>query len=220
MGGTVLSSYTIPLDSIGADSYVDVEISRQPALVIVGPENGDSAVFSHPTDGFVQSELKVNSVWTNSLVESGVPSGGGGTGETSTGLYWGNLMIGNFASFSDTVKTSAAFEGIYFAPSSNILSIDTPKQISLIPKSSFLYQNYPNPFNPTSTIRFDLIERSTVVLSIFNIIGQRVKEIDLGHLGAVSYKQTIDMSRYASGIYFYRIQAGNFIETKKMMLLK
>lgn len=88
-----------------------------------------------------------------------------------------------------------------------------------------LYQNYPNPFNPATTIRFGLKENSTVKLDIFNVLGQRIQEFDLGTMSIGTYSQTVDMSRSASGVYFYRIEAmmsngEKYISMKKMILIK
>lgn len=94
-----------------------------------------------------------------------------------------------------------------------------------VPTEFTLYQNYPNPFNPTTTIEFALKENSAVTLSIFSVLGQRVKEFELGRLNAGTYSQTVDMSRFASGVYFYKLEAvGNdgerYVEMKKMLELK
>ena len=94
-----------------------------------------------------------------------------------------------------------------------------------LPNSFSLKQNYPNPFNPTTTIRYDLKENSAVKLDVLDILGQRIQEIDLGHVTMGSHSQTVDMSRYSSGVYLYRINAmasdgERFVSTKKMVLLK
>jgi len=93
------------------------------------------------------------------------------------------------------------------------------------PVSYQLYQNYPNPFNPSTTIRFDLKEPSTVRLEVYNILGQRVYDENRGMMNAGQYNDVLDMSRFASGAYIYRIEAlGNdgqrFVSTKKLLLLK
>ncbi len=80
-------------------------------------------------------------------------------------------------------------------------------------------------FNPSSTIQFALKKNSTVKLFIFSVLGQQMQEFDLGHLGAGIYSQTVDMSRFASGVYFYRIEAvggdgERYVAMKKMALLK
>ena len=89
-----------------------------------------------------------------------------------------------------------------------------------------LEQNYPNPFNPSTTITFSIPERSTVRLSIFNTLGQKISEIVDEVKDAGSYEHSFNASQLSSGIYFYRIEAVSvsnsktFVETKKMILMR
>jgi len=90
-----------------------------------------------------------------------------------------------------------------------------------------LYQNYPNPFNPTTTISYDLPKRSNAVIKIYNIIGEEVATLINAEQIAGKYKITWNGSGLASGVYFYRLKAvpnggqvGNFVETKKLILLR
>jgi hypothetical protein len=83
-----------------------------------------------------------------------------------------------------------------------------------------LSQNYPNPFNPSTEINYSIPERSLVTLTVYNVLGQKVVTLFSGYQNAGSYQVTFDASRYASGVYFYRLQAGNLTVTKKMMLIK
>ncbi len=83
-----------------------------------------------------------------------------------------------------------------------------------------LEQNYPNPFNPTTTIGYVLQEKSNVKISLMNIVGEELsvlvnEEKDKGY-----YKFNLNASNLPSGVYLYRIQAGNFTDTKKMILMK
>jgi hypothetical protein len=89
-----------------------------------------------------------------------------------------------------------------------------------IPASYSLEQNYPNPFNPSTTIRFSIPEAGLVSLSIYNVIGEKVGEMLNSEMNAGTYEYTFDASKYSSGVYFYSIKSGNFVQTKKMMLLK
>lgn len=95
----------------------------------------------------------------------------------------------------------------------------------LLPTEFALAQNYPNPFNPDTRIGFALPKEADVELSVFNVLGQKVTTLTVGKLPAGNHTVTwhgtdSDGSQVASGIYFYRISAGDFAETKKMMLLK
>ncbi len=93
------------------------------------------------------------------------------------------------------------------------------------PSAFTLSQNYPNPFNPSTTIEFSLPTRSHVEVQVFNILGQRVKVLHEGELAAGTYTVTwvgrdeSDRS-VATGIYLYRIKTDDFVESKKMVLLK
>lgn len=83
-----------------------------------------------------------------------------------------------------------------------------------------LEQNYPNPFNPTTTIRFSVPERSFVTLKVFNILGNEVAELVNGNISAGEYEIPFNASELSSGVYFYKITAGNYSHTNKMLLLK
>jgi len=83
-----------------------------------------------------------------------------------------------------------------------------------------LYNNYPNPFNPTTTIQFDLKETSIVTLRIYNSLGELVSELENSKLSAGRYTRIFNATNLSSGIYYYKLKANNFVEIKKMALLK
>jgi hypothetical protein len=87
-------------------------------------------------------------------------------------------------------------------------------------KSFSLSQNYPNPFNPSTEIKYSIPKSGLVTLKVYNILGQEVATLVNQGQQSGSYTVNFDASRLASGIYMYRIQAGNFSQTKKMTLLK
>ncbi len=88
------------------------------------------------------------------------------------------------------------------------------------PNKFELYQNYPNPFNPLTRIQFDLPEMTHVILKIFNVHGQEVTTLINQHLPAGRHTIDFDGVGISSGIYYYKIQAGSFIKTRKMLLIK
>jgi hypothetical protein len=90
----------------------------------------------------------------------------------------------------------------------------------VFPAEFSLSQNYPNPFNPTTTISFNLPSKSFVSLKIFDIIGREVATIVSEEMPAGSYSEQWNASNISSGIYFYRLHVGSFVETKKLVLLK
>ena len=91
---------------------------------------------------------------------------------------------------------------------------------SEIPERYVLSQNYPNPFNPTTTIRFEIPKQSLVTLKVYDITGREVGYLINEVKNAGVYMVGFNGNNLASGTYFYRIQAGDFVEVKKMVLLK
>jgi subtilisin-like proprotein convertase family protein len=89
-----------------------------------------------------------------------------------------------------------------------------------VPNHYQLDQNYPNPFNPSTSIRYFLPYKSNVKLNIYNAIGENVSQVFSGFQEAGTHEINFNGSSLASGVYFYRLQAGSFIDTKKMILLK
>jgi hypothetical protein len=83
-----------------------------------------------------------------------------------------------------------------------------------------LDQNYPNPFNPSTTIKFSIPNEEFVSLKVFNSLGEEVAELLNETKPAGNYSVSFNASSLTSGVYFYKISAGNFIETKKMILIK
>ena len=89
-----------------------------------------------------------------------------------------------------------------------------------IPITYELEQNYPNPFNPATTISFSLPSRSFVSLKVFDALGREVSILLAKELPAGTYSLQWNAVDLPSGVYFYRLQADDFIETKKMILLR
>ena len=87
-------------------------------------------------------------------------------------------------------------------------------------KSFFLYQNYPNPFNPFTTIKYSIPHASYVIIKVFDILGKELLTLVNESKSAGNYSVNFNGSNLPSGIYFYRMQAGNFVSTKKFVLLK
>ena len=89
-----------------------------------------------------------------------------------------------------------------------------------VPGRFTLGQNYPNPFNPSTTIRYALPARAHVTLSVFNTLGQGVANLVNGNEEAGYHDVRFDASGLASGAYFYRLQARDFVQSKKLIVLR
>ncbi|AXJ00983.1 Por secretion system C-terminal sorting domain-containing protein [Cyclonatronum proteinivorum] len=112
----------------------------------------------------------------------------------------------------------AVFEDGEVTELQNVTS--TAPELQDIPAEFLLAQNYPNPFNPTTQISYQLTETTEVVLEVFNLTGQRVAKLVNGTQPAGTHTVTFDAGSLSSGVYLYRIQAGSFTQTHKMLLLK
>ncbi len=102
----------------------------------------------------------------------------------------------------------------------NITSVKDSKTGISTPNNYFLSQNYPNPFNPSTVINFTLPKLEFVNLSVYNMLGEKVKELVNNTMKAGFHTVTFNASNSSSGIYFYKVSAGNFVSVKKMILLK
>ena len=147
----------------------------------------------------------------------------------------------NDGSFSDTVDVAFSYDpmhqhipiantriALYGAkgfPKILTLLYSSPTSInekddSQVPKRFDLCQNYPNPFNPSTTISFYLPSKSFVTLKVFDIMGREIATLINGELSAGDHIQQWIATNISSGIYFYRLHAGSFTQTKKLVLLR
>ena len=125
------------------------------------------------------------------------------------------LLIIMFASIAKSQTVFDSFDNFVLNPIPT--SVSASEQL---PNDFALEQNYPNPFNPTTTIKFNLPEQSNVRIDVFNTLGQQVKSLVNGEVSAGEHSVKFDASALSSGVYLYRMQAGDFNEIKKMILTK
>jgi len=125
-----------------------------------------------------------------------------------------------------SIEAGGAFSGDFLAVHGDIVSIEmatydgAPVAAKAVPAKYSLSQNHPNPFNPTTDITLSIQRASEVILELFNIRGQRIAILVDGWRDAGTYSVDWEASDFASGVYLYRLTAGDFIDTKKMVLLK
>lgn len=123
------------------------------------------------------------------------------------------------ATGSDTYQEN----GIYIIESlvaDIVVNISQNDMRDVIPESFSLEQNYPNPFNPSTTIGYAVPEANHVRITVFNLVGQKVEEIVNGFHAAGRYEVIFEADSFSSGVYLYRMETGNFAQTKKFILLQ
>jgi hypothetical protein len=142
-----------------------------------------------------------------------------------TGLIPGNYSIssssygysdGNPASVSLDYSSNYSGNASFTMTSEEVTAVNRNTELN----SFKLNQNYPNPFNPSTTINFVVPYQTRVTLKVFNVLGSEVATLVNGEKPAGSYNVTFNAGNLASGVYFYQLKAGNFIATKKLMLIK
>jgi hypothetical protein len=110
-------------------------------------------------------------------------------------------------------------DGVWRRPLSEMITSVEPVTSDL-PHEFVLQQNYPNPFNPSTTIKFELPKASGVRLSVFDMLGREVSVLVNERRDAGAYDVKVDGTSLASGMYFYRLHAGDFTQTKRILLLR
>jgi M6 family metalloprotease-like protein len=153
------------------------------------------------------------------------------SGTSYGGLWWENPAKGSklvFWSFGfEAINDSSAGANTQSQAMASVLNwfygiTYTPEfsSRSIVPGSYILNQNYPNPFNPSTQITYGLKKRGQVSLKIFDVLGREVKEAVNSVQEAGWYSVRFDASDLASGVYYYILTSGSFVEAKKMLLLK
>jgi glycosidase len=143
-------------------------------------------------------------------------------------LYNGTTQQTVFTGGIDTLKVALPALGTAVFVIDNVahtlvlptLTGITPGTAAAPPREYALGQNYPNPFNPTTTIAYQIRTAGMITLRVYDILGRVVATLVDGYRSTGAYAATFDASRLSSGVYFYRLQAGSFVSTKKMVLTK
>jgi len=194
VGGYVYRGQALP-GLAGAYIYGDYDPTTIPGL---GTENGNGITkFTDLTENFSQTTV------TSSIDKFPVGS-----------LIWSDAVNASYA--AGHAKELSTILSAYIAAG----GITAVKAAPTVATTFSLSQNYPNPFNPTTQIDFSVPQQSTVQLKVYNTLGQLVTTLVNGNLSAGLHSVTFDARNLASGLYIYRLSAGNFTSVKKMMLLK
>jgi hypothetical protein len=132
-----------------------------------------------------------------------------------TNKYVQTLLISNNNLFAGTIGC-----GVWYRPLTEMITTGVKDKENDLPNQFSLSQNYPNPFNPSTTITFSVGMYSYTSLQVYDVLGREVATIVSEKLPAGNYSRQWNAANMPSGIYFYRLKAGDFIETRKLVLLK
>jgi hypothetical protein len=171
----------------------------------------------------VTAEIVLNDTFLVKVIENNNQEFGDiNPGETGESPNWYFFYVDSIPRNLDfDFKLNIYSNGYLFWQKDTSVIVGIEVNESALPQSYELYQNYPNPFNPVTAIKFDLPRTSQVTLKIYNILGEEVATLVSAFLPSGAYKYDWNASGIASGVYLYRLQAGDgFIQTKKLMLIR
>ncbi len=191
--------------------YIDIPI--KPTVTVTGTTSGIQ--ISATNNGTPLDNMQIT-VSANNQMIANAKTGGNGIVDFNIDVVTADTLTIVAVNYSTTTVITKYITSL----ATDIIDDSHP-----LPKSIELYQNYPNPFNPSTTISFSLPERSDIDLSVFNLIGQNVatlvaENMTAGHHVVIWDGTDSNGDLVASGIYFYRIRAGSYTATKKMLVLK
>jgi hypothetical protein len=143
---------------------------------------------------------------------------------TDRGDTWTDITGNIQGMVPNTLTIDPIGERLYLGSSNGLYVLSLPTSVGTSdqssPKAILLNQNFPNPFNPSTTIRYELPKSSVVRLSVFDILGRDVAVLVNERREAGVHEVKFDGSSLASGVFFYRIEAGSFVQTRKLLLVK
>jgi len=202
------------LRNVNADATFGT--SREPTIHTISPSIAVGSTFFVGVDfgEYGQQDIDRAGIVTTSALDRRVDE------------EWEQWNNGEWHNISDAFFGSAAAAGSgtnganMWIEVSLGLSTSVSEDDDALPATVVLEQNYPNPFNPVTLIEYALTQPADVRLEVFNVMGQRVMTLVNERQGPGNHITTFDASTLASGVYIYRLSTGDFVQTRKMMLIK
>lgn len=201
---------------IGADAVNGVLGAFQGYAVSVSSNGNTAIVGGYPDNNFTGAAwvyTRTDGVWSqlgSKLIGTGASSNAEQGVSVSLSSDGNTAIVGGFA--DDNLKGAA---WVFTRAVSSALA---PGEGMLLQFG--LRQNYPNPFNPTTKIQYSIVNRQLTIVKVYDVLGQEVATLVNEVKGPGTYTVEFDGSNLASGVYLYRIQAGTFVRTRKLLLLK
>ena len=231
-------TYGVYLSTNNGSSWIQTSLNNRTVYSIAINGNDifagtDLGVYLSANNGTTWTQTALNNVSVLSLAVSGnnIFAGTYGSGayiSNNYGASWTqrNEGLSNFCLISLCILNNYIFagtfcempRGVYRRPLSELVGI-VPIS-NEIPNQFSLSQNYPNPFNPTTNVQFSIVNVQYVTLKIFDLLGREVATLVNEQLQPGTYEVDWDGSGFASGVYYYKLVAGDYTETRKMVLMK
>jgi len=195
----------------GIDIGYSIDITNNNGFIITG---GTQDTMGNIDIYLIKTNSSGDSLWTSKF-DNGINDQGKSVIQTSDGGFalLGWTLTDPFPGHINIFLIKTNENGLITSLDDTIIKYTTPYHFDIL-------QNYPNPFNPSTVIRYQLSVASQVKLSIFNLLGQEIATLVDEHKPQGSYGVEWNAEKFSSGIYFYRLTAGNFVKTKKLVLLK
>jgi hypothetical protein len=194
-----------------------LELAQNDSVKIENPDSNKIKLISYGTAKDYNIEL-------NYVTENGVGRFGDYNIQLSANTshtfvpVWTDITNTNLTVLVDIGNDETIDDTLYLQ--NQLTGVGDDEGSLLTPDSYNLAQNYPNPFNPTTTIQYSIPRRSNVTLKVYDVLGNEVTTLVNEEKPAGSYEVEFNASKLSSGIYFYELQAGSFVETKKMILIR
>lgn len=240
----------IDLGTLGGNSSVAQSVNSDGSVIVGYSENDDGKyrAFRWKSFGGMQDLGTIGGDWSQAydVSDNGqkivglAPNSGGqlraiiwmdSTMQDLNGIYSNLLSNGSTLERANAISSDGRFiVGSGYNAATGLIEaflLDTDfstsienNPLEILPTEFSLQQNYPNPFNPTTTIDFSLPENSMVILKVYNLVSEEVATLINEERDRGIHSVNFDANRLSSGLYFYKIQAGSYTSTKKMLLLK
>lgn len=214
--------------AFSSDKMTGVAVSENTLPFISRTSNGGVTWTSLNTGTNTSFIPKLKWVYGTNVCYLIAEAGSGGCAGKSTdgGLTWSVMNTSGLTGLKniDLVFMNGIVTAYVISGNGNLIKLIEPLSVvaigSMVPSEYVLNQNYPNPFNPITKIRFALPKTSFAKLVIYDALGREQETLANQQLTARTYEAEWDASNYPSGVYYYKLTAGNYTETKKMILIK
>jgi photosystem II stability/assembly factor-like uncharacterized protein len=234
--GTYLSGVYLSTDN--GSSWLQTSLNNQNIWslaangnnIFAGTYNPDNGVYLSTNNGNTWTQTSLNNITVSSIATSGnmvfASTPNGVYVSYDNGTNWikknegiiGAISVNAFCILNDYIFAGTSF-GVYKRPLGELITGIQPIS-NEIPGKFSLSQNYPNPFNPTTKIKFSLPNDTFTNLVIYDATGRELQSLVSEQLNAGTYEVVWSANKYSSGVYYYKLTAGNFSSTNKMILLK